>query len=440
MVKNRSVSSLEVENITLDFESVEMASKVLAENRVLRRFRLSTCTSTIDIATGDTLRLEMPPNTTALQDAIARNDTLHYLTLNFSILCAEHWEPFFHVLSKHTSLKMVTIEVDEEEEYRLLPDFVRALQESGVEEKILFKALSITDELTAPDCKHFCKFSLEVSDRTKNRMLPFLQQLSTFTRLKELTLTLCTWDSVIFYVISEYIAMTSTLRILYVDLDMRIFAPELIEWCPALSRSLLLNKSIDDLSIGVYVECSQNIELLGDAVMRSQTIRKLTLTRFHDVAFYAFLRGLRADILNNYTLCKVTNDYGLMPNSEVDWFAVWDTSRRNSGFVARAAQFLNHARCDSHYAAGLDRVSRHPALVAELAEVLSADEDEAAHMVRRGFRSIEGLHEFMRLAGVVKQRVTCQPREDGRAQLDDLNSECWCHVRRYLLLDDVALD
>ncbi|XP_075558176.1 uncharacterized protein LOC142590166 [Dermacentor variabilis] len=439
MVKNRSVSSLEVENITLDFESIEMASKVLAENRVLRRFRLSTCTAGVNVAAEGKLCFNMPPNTTALQDAIARNNTLHYLTLNFSILCAEHWGPFFHVLSKHTSLKMVTIEV-EEKEYRLLPDVVRALQESGVEEKILFKVLSIADELTAPDCKHFCKLSLEVSDRAKNRMLPLLQQLSTFTRLKELRLTLRTWDSVIFYVISEYIAMTSTLRMLYLDLAMGIFAPELIEWCPALSRSLLVNKSIDDLGIGVYVECSQNIELLGDAVMRSQTIRKLTLMHFHDVALYAFLRGLRADILNNYTLCKVANYHGLTPNYEADWFAVWGASRRNSGFVARAAKFLNHARCDRLCAAGLDRVSRHPALVAELSEVLSIGEDEAALMVRRGFRSIEGLHEFMRLAGVVKQRVTCQPREDGRTQLDDLNSECWCHVRRYLQLDDVASD
>ncbi|XP_049523642.1 uncharacterized protein LOC125945593 [Dermacentor silvarum] len=90
-----------------------------------------------------------------------------------------------------------------------------------------------------------------------------------------------------------------------------------------------------------------------------------------------------------------------------------------------------------HCAAGLDRVSRHPALVAELAEVLSIDQVEAADMVQRRFRSIEGLHEFMRLAGVVKGRVTCLPREDGRMQLDDLNDDCWAHVRRYLELDDL---
>ncbi|KAL1476115.1 hypothetical protein MTO96_036760, partial [Rhipicephalus appendiculatus] len=92
-----------------------------------------------------------------------------------------------------------------------------------------------------------------------------------------------------------------------------------------------------------------------------------------------------------------------------------------------------------HCAAGLDRVYRHPALLAELAEVLSIDEAEARERVREGFRSIEGLHDFMRLAGVVKERVKCLPSEDGSIQLDALNDDCWSHVRRYLQLDDIAL-
>ncbi|KAH7984942.1 hypothetical protein HPB49_026204 [Dermacentor silvarum] len=86
---------------------------------------------------------------------------------------------------------------------------------------------------------------------------------------------------------------------------------------------------------------------------------------------------------------------------------------------------------------GLDRVSRHPALVAELAEVLSIGQVEAADMMQRRFRSIQGLHDFMRLTGVVKGRVTSLPRDDGRTQLDDLKDDCWAHVKRSLALDDV---
>ncbi|KAH6943562.1 hypothetical protein HPB50_024335 [Hyalomma asiaticum] len=95
---------------------------------------------------------------------------------------------------------------------------------------------------------------------------------------------------------------------------------------------------------------------------------------------------------------------------------------------------------DRPCAAALDRVYRHPALLAELSEVLSIPEAETVAALRQCFQSIEGLHEFMRLAGVVKERVKCLPRDDGSTQLDALNGQCWAHVRRYLQLDDVAWD
>lgn len=440
MLKNQSVLSLQAENVTMDFETAELASNMLAENRVLRSFRLLAGPYVRNTPMWFILSLGMPPDTTAFQEAIARNTTLQYMTVNFSIWSAEDWGPFFRVLSEHTSLKMVTVDVEKEEEYRLLPGVIKALQESGCEDKVLFKAPDITDELAVADCKPFCELRVEICDRTTGRILPLMEQLSTFSRLRELSLTLASWDCTIFPAISEYIAMTSTLRKLCVELNMRVFAPELVEWWPELSKSLLLNRSITDFGVGILEGRCQNVALLGDAVMRSLTIRKLSLMLFHPLAFHAFLRGLRADISNNYALCSVTKHNWRSHNLAADWFAVRDTSRRNSGFVARAAQFLNHARCDRPCAAALDRVSRHTALVAELAEVLSIGDDEAARMVRRRFRSIEGLDDFMRLTGVVKQRVTCQPREHGRTQLDDLNSECWSHVRRYLLLDDVVCD
>ncbi|KAL1477258.1 hypothetical protein MTO96_035883 [Rhipicephalus appendiculatus] len=59
-------------------------------------------------------------------------------------------------------------------------------------------------------------------------------------------------------------------------------------------------------------------------------------------------------------------------------------------------------------------------------------------MIRSRLRSVEGLHDFMRLTGVVKECVTCAPPVDGcRMQLQDLNDDCWRLVRRYLSFDDV---
>ncbi|XP_075737372.1 uncharacterized protein LOC142776942 [Rhipicephalus microplus] len=123
-----------------------------------------------------------------------------------------------------------------------------------------------------------------------------------------------------------------------------------------------------------------------------------------------------------------------------DYNLLCDTARRNLGYVARAAQFLKQARCDTPCAAALDRVHRHPALVAELSKVLFVSETDAVVAVRQRFRSIEGMHKFMRLAGVVKEYVACKPRDDDHTQLDALDEHCWAHVRRYLQLDDVAWD
>ncbi|KAL1424956.1 hypothetical protein MTO96_019815 [Rhipicephalus appendiculatus] len=59
-------------------------------------------------------------------------------------------------------------------------------------------------------------------------------------------------------------------------------------------------------------------------------------------------------------------------------------------------------------------------------------------MLRSRLRNVEGLNDFMRLTGVVQESVTCGPPVDGSSvQLQDLNHDCWCAVRRYLSFDDV---
>ncbi|KAL3207803.1 hypothetical protein MRX96_052625 [Rhipicephalus microplus] len=88
-------------------------------------------------------------------------------------------------------------------------------------------------------------------------------------------------------------------------------------------------------------------------------------------------------------------------------------------------------------AGALEQVWRHAGLLEELAEQQSLSVAEVTPIVRRGLRSIEGLHDFMRLAGVVQDSVVCEPRQDSRPQLDTLNEDCWRLVRRCLVLDDV---
>ncbi|KAH7944347.1 hypothetical protein HPB52_018582 [Rhipicephalus sanguineus] len=138
----------------------------------------------------------------------------------------------------------------------------------------------------------------------------------------------------------------------------------------------------------------EGVEWLGDAVIQSDTIRKIRLLKWHSTACDSFLRFADSGISANYALCSVDVD-SEFPCSL--WQAHWltgvrETACRNSGYVARAAQFLNHARCDTPCAAALDRVYRHPALLAELSKVLSISEADAVVAVQQRFRSIEGMH------------------------------------------------
>lgn len=75
----------------------------------------------------------------------------------------------------------------------------------------------------------------------------------------------------------------------------------------------------------------------------------------------------------------------------------------------------------------------------EVVEVTSIGNLETVSRVREGLKCFEELHDFMRLCGVVEEKVTCHPRKDGRTQLDQLNVDCWRHIRHYLLVEDIKM-
>ncbi|KAL3224990.1 hypothetical protein MRX96_026178 [Rhipicephalus microplus] len=120
-----------------------------------------------------------------------------------------------------------------------------------------------------------------------------------------------------------------------------------------------------------------------------------------------------------------------------DWFAVQETTWRNSGLVSRAARIKQASSLDRYVTGAVERVARHPALLDEVALRAKLDRAELAVLVRDRLMQVQSMDGFMRAVGVVKERVVCHPAEDGRMQLDDLNEDCWSHVRRYLVTDDV---
>ncbi|KAL3252721.1 hypothetical protein MRX96_054825 [Rhipicephalus microplus] len=366
------------------------------------------------------------------------NNTLQYITLRVSIWSNERWGHFFRFLSGHDSLKMVTVDVAEGGRCRL-SELAKKLEESGCEEKVSFMDSCSNENLSLLDCKNYFELEAFVRAEDKCTVLSLCKELKTYPPLIFLSLVVVDWKAELCWLLVEYLSTTCTLQKMDLDLS-RTDSTEYKDWWVALSQSLLRNSSITDLRLGFPWDqegiLCDSFEYVGGAVAQNQTIRKLNLCGLV-YSNEIFVRGLSSGISQNYALCSA--DLGMYQREchRASWIVVWNTLRRNLGYVARAAQFMNCRRCDTPCAAALDRVYRHPALVAELTKVLSVSGADAVAAVRQRFRSIEGMHEFMRLAGVVKSRVTCQPRGDGRAQLDTLNEDCWAHVRRYLQLDDV---
>ncbi|XP_075559506.1 uncharacterized protein LOC142591016 [Dermacentor variabilis] len=443
MLKNRTVCSLEARDFVLDSESVELGARMLAENKVLTNFKFLSCVArNSNLQTTQPIRLELIADIVTWAKAISQNNALQYATLSFGICTAEQWGSFFRVLSKRRNLKMVTIDV-REDEYGNLASVVNDLERSGSKDKVSFTAPCRLDTWAPSESMRYSGLEVYLSNCNVPNLRPVSQQLRILSHLNTLSLRMNHWHSTIFFLIAEYIATTSTLQALHMQFNDAYVQPESLKWWPALSQSLRLNRSITELGIGVDARSGEYVTIVADTIIQSATIRKICLMHWCSRPLPYFTRRLAAGIFKNRTLCSATSWMLYVPwdiEWAADWFAVRDTARRNSTFVARAAQFLKHARCDRLCAAGLDRVSRHPALVAELAQVLSVDKAEADDMVRQNFRCIEGLHDFMRLAGVVKEQVTCLPRQDGRMQLDGLNEDCWAGVRRYLELDDVGWD
>ncbi|KAH7976466.1 hypothetical protein HPB52_014397 [Rhipicephalus sanguineus] len=179
---------------------------------------------------------------------------------------------------------------------------------------------------------------------------------------------------------------------------------------------------------------------LADLVKRSTRIRELCFVNTPKGNNTAFFQRLSEGIGDNYTLATVEFAGGLDADAVNHWLAVKETTWRNSGLVTRAARIKEASPFDRYVTGAVERVARYPALLDKVATTAKLDLAELAALVRGRLMGIQSMDGFMRFVGVVKERVVCHPAEDGRMRLDDLNEDCWGHVRRYLVTDDVKHD
>ncbi|KAH7950004.1 hypothetical protein HPB49_018246 [Dermacentor silvarum] len=171
--------------------------------------------------------------------------------------------------------------------------------------------------------------------------------------------------------------------------------------------------------------------LLADFVRRSRSLCDLTLSAPNSGRF---VRLIAPSATRNYTLLNVclSDTYG---SDEMN--VVVDVARRNRSLVARATRFGFDDDRSIYCASAIEFVSRHPKLAETLQDKAAVGERRAKEMIRRALDSLSGLDAYMTAVRVVKDRVECCPRPAAGIQLDQLNHDCWLHVRQYLKVADV---
>ncbi|KAL3203372.1 hypothetical protein MRX96_041892 [Rhipicephalus microplus] len=431
VLKNRSIAKLSLRMFEGTEESTALASRIIRENHVIRS--LSIVSS-----------YQEPRGLHSVYDCwvtpLIQNDVLEEVTLCSSILHPTKWFDYFRSLPMKQRLKMV----------RILPDSPRShiqqlcteLKDSEWAKKVdLIPSIKMGDGIETLQCPAIRRGDLS-RVHSADLKLPALHQLVNCQHLESFCISIDSDHMRLSLALANYLRSTTTLRGL--ELDIRCNAQEETHgrklWWNAILEAISQSKSVNRLDLtmsGLNIQDSQD---LATSVKCSTYIRELAIVNTPKANNTAFLRCLSEDIQENYTLASVKLVGGIDAHAVSHWLTVKETTWRNLGFVARAARMIEASDSDRYVTSAVEHIARYPALMDEVAETAKLDLTELGVLVRDRLRGIQSMDGFMRFVGVVKERVVCDPAEDGCMRLDDLNEDCWLHVRRYLVTDDVKYD
>ncbi|KAH8030117.1 hypothetical protein HPB51_006549 [Rhipicephalus microplus] len=206
-----------------------------------------------------------------------------------------------------------------------------------------------------------------------------------------------------------------------------------------LFEALSSNGSITRIQLASSVALNDRYsQALADAVLNNKQLEQLLVRGMNDTSVPVFLNRLVPGLEHNYNLLVLDVPPCDDHHNELMRVAQ-EMVRRNCSLVDRATRFVmgDHSL---YCACAFERISEEPVLVGNVRQKVTSSE-EANDMIRHAQRFVRymDLNTYMRLTGVVKKRVECYDCEDGSLRLDQLYDECWLHIRRFLLIEDVLI-
>ncbi|KAH8031694.1 hypothetical protein HPB51_020073 [Rhipicephalus microplus] len=431
VLENWSIEKLALRMFKATAGSTALVSRIIKEKRAMR---------SLSILTSHDQPLELPSVYDCWVTPLIDNDVLEEVTLPSSVLSTTRWSDFFWALPTKRNLQMVHI--FSRSSYSHIQWLCAELKDSGAEEKVY---LRYDSEFRENAELHHCKAIWEAnlwSVTSSDRLLGALRQLLNCQHLKTLGIRIQSDHMRLSSALAEFLRSAKALHTL--DLHIRGGGPQQAQgqnqWWHIILESICQGKSVKNLFVKMSSMTIQDSEDLADSIKHNTRMREVSFDSTPRVNNTAFFRRLSERIEENYTLASVAFSRGLDTDGISHWLAVKETTWRNSGLVPRAARIKRASQSDRYVTSAVDRVARYPALLDEVARRAKLDQAELEVLVRDRLAGIQSLDGFMRFVGVVKERVVCHPADDGCMQLNELSEDCWRHVRRYLVTDDIKID
>ncbi|KAH7971884.1 hypothetical protein HPB52_003649 [Rhipicephalus sanguineus] len=432
---NSTLSELKLIGFSIDTRRNNMITGMLSRNRGLRRFHMVSCTfyeydlylNTWVFSSGSGL-------TRSRLAALAENNTLEELTMDLCWVKPEDCSSVFRALACHASLKKVNVPTFSDKD---VAQICRTLRDTGMLKRFFLGEHRVSEDTVVqlPECKELSCISVFICDGNGEPLHTTLRLLPTCSHVKSLCLSMTglKFNGEVSSLIVQYITSTTALR------ELRLV---LLSWNRRsvdgserpLLQALYINKSIRRLSLTGFCIREGEATMLADTLQSSLTLCHLSFYPCNHQATIWFIRKLSPNISSNYMLLGMrTCLYERLCDG---WFAIIDVVRRNNSLVTRAAHFVMGTR-HKYCAAAAELVRFHPGLLKKVQELASVDENEAVSRIKSSLKSLFELEDFMCLAEVVKDTLSCHMREDGKKQLVDLNNDCWLHIRQYLKVGDI---
>ncbi|KAH7944285.1 hypothetical protein HPB52_017937 [Rhipicephalus sanguineus] len=389
-VNNSTLSTFEALNVCGGETTARFLTRLLAECHALKKLAIS------DVSADEFVEIS-EATLTRCANALAKNESLEVLKLPYSFISADK------LIDTYT--------------------FGDYLHGSGV------------------DFMHFRAFSGISLSGEESVQVDALQRLPALDHFTSLSLDLYEAGEGVFSALAKYIRETTVLRKLTLTVTKHFEeANTAASFCwKFLFESMSANTSVSDLDIFSNGNFQYNDHLARIIGLSRYISRVSFFLNAGDGTATDFVSFLSEAIGDNYNLLNFDlYNYKLGVEAKRCLVIIRETTRRNSGLLERAAAFNTTTRLDWYTATALEKVSRNPALLRELAKKEGIAARQVASLIRSRLSSVEGLNDFMRLTSVVKELVTCSPRVVGSGmQLQDLSNDCWRLVRRYLSFDDV---